>query len=51
MLDPVSVRWTAGELKARPMSLCAQIDSEGALFELVHDTAVEETLVGDVPYD
>ncbi|WP_405860967.1 hypothetical protein OG407_23765 [Streptomyces sp. NBC_01515] len=51
MLDTVPVRRIAGELKAQPMSPCAQIDRKGDLFELVHDTAVEETLVGDVPYD
>ena len=50
-LDAVSIRRIAGELKARPMSLYAHIDSKDDLFELMHDAAAEETLVGDVPSD
>ncbi|MCX5236327.1 TetR/AcrR family transcriptional regulator [Streptomyces prunicolor] len=50
-LDAVSIRRIAGELKARPMSLYAHIASKDDLFELMHDAAAEETLVGDVPSD
>lgn len=50
-LDAVSIRRIAGELKARPMSLYAHIESKDDLFELMHDAAVEETLVGEVPAD
>jgi AcrR family transcriptional regulator len=50
-LDAVSIRRIAGELKARPMSLYAHFDSKDDLLGLMHDAAVEETLVGDVPAD
>src|SRR4051794_25416605 len=50
-LDAVSIRRIAGELQARPMSLYSHIGSKDDLLELMHDAAVEETLVGDVPAD
>lgn len=50
-LDAVSIRRIAGELKARPMSLYAHFDSKDDLLDLMHDAAVEETLVGEVPAD
>jgi len=50
-LDAVSIRRIAGELQARPMSLYAHINSKDDLLELMHDAAVKETLVGDVPAD
>jgi AcrR family transcriptional regulator len=50
-LDAVSIRRIAGELQARPMSLYTHIGSKGDLLELMHDAAVEETLMGDVPAD
>lgn len=50
-LDAVTIRRIAGELRARPMSLYVHIASKDDLLELMHDAAVEETLVGDVPAD
>src|SRR4051812_15729638 len=50
-LDAVSIRRIAGELQARPMSLYTHIGSKDDLLELMHDAAVEETLMGDVPAD
>lgn len=50
-LDAVSIRRIAGELDARPMTLYSHIASKDDLFALMHDAAVEETLVGDVPAD
>jgi len=50
-LDAVSIRRIAGELNSRPMSLYAHIGSKDDLLDLMHDAAVEETLVGDVPAD
>lgn len=50
-LDAVSIRRIAGELNARPMSLYVHINSKDDLLDLMHDAAVEETLVGDVPAD
>lgn len=50
-LDAVSIRRIAGELQARPMTLYSHIGSKDDLLELMHDAAVEETLVGDVPAD
>jgi len=50
-LDAVSIRRIASELNARPMSLYGHINSKDDLLELMHDAAVEETLVGDVPSD
>ena len=50
-LDAVSIRRIAAELQARPMSLYAHIGSKDDLLELMHDAAVRETLVGEVPSD
>jgi AcrR family transcriptional regulator len=50
-LDAVSIRRIAGELATRPMSLYAYIGSKDDLLELMHDAAVQETLVGEVPSD
>ncbi|HWO66941.1 MAG TPA: helix-turn-helix domain-containing protein, partial [Umezawaea sp.] len=50
-LDAVSIRRIAAELNSRPMSLYAHIGGKDDLLDLMHDAAVEETLVGDVPSD
>jgi AcrR family transcriptional regulator len=48
-LEAVSIRRIAAELKARPMSLYAHIESKDDLLDLMHDHVVGEALLGDVP--
>jgi AcrR family transcriptional regulator len=48
-LDAVTMRRIASELNTRPMSLYRHVSRKQDLLELLHDAAVEETLIGDVP--